>query len=219
MRRTPLSACPATASARRTGLLLGLLLVLGSLATAPPAAASPEPVGWSPPFTLAGAANGWWIEVHTAHDVTGVDVIGRGGEFYLSLTWQSWGAWAASPPSELRRGDTVQFVARRSSDGSSAASEPFGWMENSSPRTRPGWNASIARGPNCTSSWVELVVSAGATAVSVKAGAAPWAGLHHNPVLGSWVKPMNVAAGTKVVAMATRVDGAQAYSPVFTWLQ
>lgn len=197
--------------------LLPLILLVSLLGSVAAGTATASPATWSPPFTVGGGASSWWIEIYTSNDVTGMDVIGRDGEFYMSLPKHSWGAWAASPPSEMGSGQAIQLIARRS-DGSTAGSSRFRWMQDSPPGTQPGWNASIARGPTCSTSWVEMVVSAEATAVWVKAGAQPWTALTH-VVLGRWTKATDIAAGTKVVVAAARADGAMAYSPIFTWMQ
>ena len=177
------------------------------------------PTGYAPTLTVGPNSSTWWIEVYAGSDVTSVDVIGNNGAFYKNLPATGWGSFAASPPVQLLTGQPIQLIARRSSDGSSASTTPFGWLQEYSPTTEPGWNASIVRGANCSTTWVEMVVTTGATAVSVKAGTGAWTALTYNAAWGKWVKAMNIAAGTKVMAKAQRADGAWAYSPIFTWMQ
>ena len=180
---------------------------------------SGNPSGYSPTLTVGANSSTWWIEVYASSDVTSVDVIGNNGAFYKNLPATAWGSFAASPPVPLLSGQPVRLIARRSSDGSSGATIDFPWLQEYTPATNTGWNASIVRAANCSTTWVELVVSSGATAVSVKAGTGPWTALTYNASWGKWVKAMNIAAGTKVVANATDGSGATAYSPIFTWMQ
>jgi hypothetical protein len=172
---------------------------------------------FQPSFTIGSGANNWWVEVYTSSDVTSVDAIGRDGQFYLPLVKRSWGAWAATAPSALANGDLVQFVAHRSSDSSSAASSDFGWLTQT-PTTSPGWASTFTVGTGASTTWVEVYVSASATAVDVKVGSGAWTALTHQ-TYGAWAKAMNVAAGSKVLFRATRSDSAKAYSSVYNWLQ
>lgn len=172
---------------------------------------------FQPSFRVGDGANTWWIEVYTSSDVTGVDVIGDDGTFYMSLPKKSWGAWAASPPTELDPGELVRFVARRSSDGATAGSSNFGWLTQT-PTTNPGWAATFTIGSGANANWVEVYVSSAATSVEVKVGTGAFTALTKQS-WGAWTKSMSVPAGSKVVFRATRSDGARAYSPIYTWLQ
>jgi hypothetical protein len=171
---------------------------------------------FQPSFVIGDGANSWWFEVYASSDVTSVDVIADGGRVYLSLPKQSWGAFAAAPPSEVPAGQSVQLVARRSSDGASAASTSFGWLTGA-PATTPGWAAALAKGANSTTTWVEATAAAAATEVWVKAGTGAWTQLTYSSTSGKWGKAMNVSTGTKVVFKAKRADGAWGYSTVYTW--
>jgi hypothetical protein len=173
---------------------------------------------FQPSFTIGSGANAWWVEVYTSNDVTGVDAIGKDGAFYLPLVKKSWGAWAATAPSALANGDHVQFIARRSSDGSSAGSTTFGWLTQS-PATEAGWACACVVGSGASTTWMEASVAAGANTVDVKVNAGPWTALTYSPTSGKWGKAMNTAVGAKVVFRATKLDGAKAYSAVFNWLQ
>lgn len=179
----------------------------------------PVPTGYDPSLTVGANSGTWWIEVFAGPDVTSVDAIGNNGTFYINLPRTTWGSFAKSPPVQLLAGQNIQLIARRSSDGASAATDPFPWLQEYSPDVKPGWNASIARGANCSTTWVEMVVSAGATSVAVKHGTQGWTELTYRPEWGKWVKAMNIASGTKVVVRAVRADTSTAYSPIFTWMQ
>lgn len=172
---------------------------------------------FQPSFRVGDGANTWWIEVYTSNDVTGVDAIGGDGRFYLSLTKKSWGAWAGTAPSELNAGDLIRFIARRSSDGSTAGSNNFFWLQ-ASPTTDPGWACTFTIGSGASTSWVEVATSA-ATSVEVKVGTGAFTALTYSSASGKWGKAMSVAAGSKVVFRATRSDGARAYSTIYNWLQ
>lgn len=172
---------------------------------------------FQPSFRVGSGANTWWIELYTSDDVTAVDVIGDDGRFYLSLPKKSWGAWAATPPSELMSGDLVRFIARRSSDGASASSSNFGWLTQT-PTTSAGWASTFTRSSSVSTSWVEVSVSSAATAVEVKVGTGAFTALTKQSG-GTWAKAMTVPAGSKVVFRAARSDGARAYSTVYTWMQ
>ena len=170
---------------------------------------------FQPSFVVDDDANSWWFEVYTSNDVTSVDVIADNGRIYLSLPKKSWGAFAASPPSEVPAGQSVQFVARRSSDGASAASTSFAWLTGT-PATTPGWAAVLAKGANTSNTWVEATAATAATEVWVKAGTNVWTLLVY--ANGKWGKAMNVSAGTKVIFKAKRgTDSAWGYSVVYTW--
>jgi hypothetical protein len=171
---------------------------------------------FQPSFVIGDGANSWWFEVYTSNDVTSVDVIADGGRVILSLPKKSWGAYAAAPPSEVPAGQSVQIVARRSSDGMSAASTSFGWLTGT-PATTPGWAAALAKGANSSTTWVEATAAAAATEVWVKPGTTAWTLLTYSAASGKWGKAMNVATGTKVVFKAKRADGAWGYSTVYTW--
>ena len=203
----------------------------GALLYAPPAAAvpytgttiqygfpvgpSPEPT-WSTSITVGAASNSWWIEIYTSDDVIGVDVVGT--DFYLSLTKQPWGAWAAAPPREMQSGETVKIIARRS-DGSTAASVSFGWMTDSSPDTHPGWNASFSI-HQCGPLTLEATISSAAVTAKVRIGTAGWAAMTKNPVTQRWEKTLGVPLGTKYLVRAYlppgTVDAPQAYDLIRT---
>jgi len=173
---------------------------------------------FQPSFRVGDGANSWWIEVYTSDDVTGMDVIGGNGRFYLPLTKRSWGAWAGTAPSELASGDLVQFVARRSTDGSSAASANFGWLTTQGPATTPGWSCTFSIGTGASTSRVEVNTSTAAVAVEVKAGTGTFTALTKETTT-RWAKAMTVPAGTKVIFRAKSADNAWAYSTVYNWLQ
>ena len=169
-----------------------------------------------PSFSVANGANTWWIEVYTSNDVTAVDVLGDDGGFYLSLTKKSWGAWAATAPSQLAAGDLVRFIARRSSDGATAGSSNFVWL-SASPTTEPGWACTFTIGAGANANWVEVYTSTTATAVEVKIGTGAFTALTKQGS-GAWAKAMSVPAGSKVVFRATKTGGARAYSTFSNWL-
>ena len=171
---------------------------------------------FQPTFRVGAGANTWWIEIYTSNDVTGVDAIADNGRFYLPLTKRSWGAWAATAPSELPNGSPIQLVARRSSDGASASSNPFTWR-TSTPTTAPGWVCSLTKGTGSSPTWVEVVACASPTTVEVKAGTGAWTALTYSATSGKWGRAMAVTPGTKVVFRAKRADNAWAYSTVYTW--
>lgn len=171
---------------------------------------------FQPNFTIGDGANTWWIEVYTASDVTGVDVIGKDGQFYLSLTKKSWGAWAATAPSELTSGSLVRFIARRSSDGATAGSNNFAWL-SAQPATDPGWVATLTKGSGANTSFVEVAVSPTASSVEVKAGTGAFTALTYSSTSGKWGKAMSVPTGTKVVFRAFDASGRKAYSTIMTW--
>jgi hypothetical protein len=171
---------------------------------------------FQPSFDVGDGANTWWIEVYTASDVTAVDVVGKDGQFYKSLTKQSWGAWTATATSEMPAGSLVRFIARRSSDGATAGSNNFLWLQ-AEPTTDPGWVCSITKGSGASTTWVEALACAGATNVEVKVGSGAFTGLTYSAASGKWGKAMNVATGTKVVFRATSSSGARAYSAIITW--
>lgn len=173
---------------------------------------------FQPSFRVGDGANNWWVEVYTSSDVTGVDVIGGDGRFYLSLTKKSWGAWAGTAPSELNSGDLVRFIARRSSDGATAGSNNFFWLQ-ASPTTDPGWACTFTVGSGASTSFVEVAVSSAATSVEVKVNNGAFTALTYSSTSGKWGKAMSVAVGSKVVFRATRSDGARAYSTIYNWLQ
>lgn len=173
---------------------------------------------FQPSFRIGDGANAWWIEVYTSNDVTGVDVIGKDGAFYMSLTKKSWGAWAGTSLSELDSNDLVRFIARRSSDGATAGSNNFYWLAGT-PTTDPGWVCSFTVGSGASTSWVEVAVSSAATTVEVKVGNGAFTALTYSSTSGKWGKAMSVPAGSKVVFRATRSGGARAYSPIYNWLQ
>ena len=172
---------------------------------------------FQPTFTVGEGANNHWIEVYTSSDVTGVDVIGKDGAFYLPLQKKSWGAWGGTAPSSLSSTDLVRFVARRSLDGASAGSNNFYWLAGT-PTTDPGWACTFTVGAGASTSWVEVVTSVSATSVEVKAGSGAFTTLTKQ-ASGAWGKAMSVPVGTKVVFRATRSDGARSYSTVYSWLQ
>lgn len=172
---------------------------------------------FQPSLRVGDGANTWWIEVFTSSDVTSVDVIGGDGRFYMSLPKKSWGAFAASPPSQLHSGELVRFIARRSSDGATAGSSNFGWLTQT-PSTDRGWASTFTVGGGANANWVEVYVSSEATAVEVKVGTGAFTALTKQS-WGAWTKGMSVPAGSKVVFRATKADGARAYSPVYDWLQ
>jgi hypothetical protein len=172
---------------------------------------------FQPSFTVGDGANTWWIELYTSNDVTAVDVIGRDGQFYLSLPKKSWGAWAATPPSELLAGQNVKFVARRSTDGSTAASSTFTWLTGT-PVTEPGWASTFTVGTGSNTGYVELYLSASATAAEVRVGSGAWMAMTKQ-TYGAWTKATPAPAGSRVTVRAIRADGAKAYSPIYYWLQ
>lgn len=172
---------------------------------------------FQPSFRVGDGANNWWIEVYTSSDVTSVDVIGGDGRFYLSLPKKSWGAFAATAPSQLQSGELVRFIARRSTDGATAGSSNFGWLTQA-PSTDPGWVSTFTVGAGANANWVEIYVSPEATAVEVKVGTGAFTALTKQ-TWGAWTRSMSVPAGSKVVFRATKADGARAYSPVYNWLQ
>ena len=169
-----------------------------------------------PSFDVGDGANTWWIEVYTSSDVTAVDVIGKDGVFYLSLTKRSWGAWAGTAPSEMPAGSLVRFIARRSSDGATAGSNNFFWLQ-AEPTTDAGWICTITKGSGASTTWVEASVSPAASSVEVKVGNGAFTALTYSSTSGKWGKAMNVATGSKVVFRATNTAGARAYSTVMTW--
>ena len=174
---------------------------------------------FQPSFIVDSSSNSWWFEIYSSSDVTSIDVIADNGRVYLTLPKKSWGAFAASPPSELPAGRTVQLVARRSSDGASAASTEFPWLTGT-PSGTAGWAAALARGANCSTTWVEATAASTATEVWVKAGTGAWTLLVYNATSLKWGKAMNIPTGTKVVFKAKRgSDSAWGYSPVYNWLQ
>jgi hypothetical protein len=172
---------------------------------------------FQPSFQVGDGANTWWIEVYTSNDVTGMDVLGRDGVFYMSLTKKSWGAWAGTPPSQLLSGQNVKFVARRSSDGATAAGSTFAWLTGA-PVTQAGWACTFTVGSGSSTSWLEIYTSSGAVTVDAKVGTGGWVSLTHQGS-GAWAKAMTVSAGSRVLIRATRSDGANAYSPFYYWLQ
>lgn len=172
---------------------------------------------FQPSYRIGDGANSWWFEVYTSDDVTGMDVIADNGRVYASLQKKSWGAWAGSPSSEVLSGQPVQLVARRSSDGSSAASTSFGWLTGT-PAGTAGWPAALAKGSGSSTTWVEASAAATAAEVWVKAGTGAWTQLTYSATSGKWGKAMNVATGTKVVFKARRgSDSAWGYSVIYTW--
>lgn len=177
----------------------------------------PNPGTWTPAFRVGAGANAYWIEVFTDADVTGVDVIGKDGQFYLSLAKQAWGGWTGTSPTALATGDNMKFVARRSSDGSTAASITFDWLQNATPATEPGWASTFTLGGGINEWWIEVYVSSAATHVETRVNASLWTALTKQSY-GAWAKSMNAPAGSKVIIRAVRADGAKAYSPIYTWL-
>lgn len=174
---------------------------------------------FQPSFQIGDGANTWWFEVYTSNDVTSVDVIADNGRIYLSLPKKSWGAFAAQPPSEVLAGQSVQIIARRSSDGATASSTSFGWLTGT-PATQAGWAGSVARGANCSTTWAEATAAATATQVWIKVGqSTTWTQLTYSATSGKYGKAMNISTGTKVIFKATRSDGSWAYSPIYSWLQ
>jgi hypothetical protein len=173
---------------------------------------------FQPSFRVGDGANTWWIEVYTSSDVTAVDVVGGDGRFYLSLAKKSWGAWAGTAPSELGSGDLVRFIARRSSDGATAGSNNFPWLQ-ASPTTDPGWACTFTVGSGASTTWVEVSTSSAATSVEVKVNSGAFTALTYSSASGKWGRAMSVAAGSKVVFRAARSDGARAYSTIYNWLQ
>lgn len=171
---------------------------------------------FQPTFDVGDGANTWWIEVYTASDVTAVDVVGKDGAYYKSLTKQSWGAWTGTAPSETVAGSLVRFIARRSSDGATAGSNNFFWLQ-AEPTTDPGWVCSVTKGSGASTTWVEALACSGATSVEVKVGSGAFTALTYSSTSGKWGKALNVATGTKVVFRATSSSGARAYSQIITW--
>jgi hypothetical protein len=171
---------------------------------------------FQPSFTIGDGASSWWIEVYTSNDVTAVDVIGKDGAFYMSLPKKSWGAWAASPPSELPAGQLVRFIARRSSDGATAGSNNFYWL-TASPTTDPGWASTFAVGSGASTTWVEASASGSPTSVEVKINGGAFTALTYSAASGKWGKAMTAPVGAKVVFRAIRADAARSYSPIYTW--
>ena len=172
---------------------------------------------FQPSFRVGDGANSWWFEVYTSSDVTSVDVIADDGRIYLTLPKKSWGAFAAAPPSEVPAGDLVRFIARRSSDGATAGSNNFYWL-NASPTTDPGWACTFTVGSGASTSWVEVATST-ATGVEVKVGSGAFTALTYSSTSGKWGKAMTVPVGSKVVFRATKSGGARAYSTFYNWLQ
>lgn len=171
---------------------------------------------FQPSFDVGDGANTWWIEVYASNDVTAIDVVGKDGQYYKSLTKQSWGGWTATAPTETPAGSLVRFIARRSSDGATAGSNNFFWLQ-AQPTTDPGWVCSITKGSGASTTWVEALACSGATGVEVKVGSGAFTALTYSSASGKWGKAMNVATGTKVVFRATNSSGARAYSQVITW--
>ena len=171
---------------------------------------------FQPSFQVGDGANTWWLEVYTSNDVTGVDVIGDNGAFYLSLTKRSWGAWAATAPSQVPAGSLVRLVARRSSDGASAGTNNFAWLQ-AAPVTEPGWVNTMTKGSGASTTWVEVAVSPVASSVEVKVGTNEFTPLVYSAGSGKWGKAMSVPAGSKVVFRATNSAGSRAYSSIMTW--
>ena len=173
---------------------------------------------FQPSFQVGDGASNWWIEVYTSSDVTAVDVIGKDGAFYMSLQKKWWGAWAGTAPSSVSSGDLMRFVARRSTDGATAGSNNFAWL-NAAPTTDPGWICAFAIGAGASTSRVEVIASPSATAVEVKVNSGAFTALTKDPVTGVWAKSMSAPAGAKVVFRATNASGARAYSTFYNWLQ
>lgn len=171
---------------------------------------------FQPAFDVGDGANTWWIEVYTASDVTAVDVIGKDGAFYKSLTKQSWGAWTATATSEMPAGSLVRFIARRSSDGATAGSNNFFWLQ-AEPTTDPGWVCSVTKGSGASTTWAEALACSGATGVEIKVGNGAFTALTYSSTSGKWGKAMSVPTGSKVVFRATNSAGSRAYSAVITW--
>ena len=171
---------------------------------------------FQPAFDVGDGANTWWIEVYTADDVTSVDAIGKDGVFYKALTKQSWGAWTATAPSEMPAGSLVRFIARRSSDGATAGSNNFLWLQ-AEPTTEAGWVCGMTKGSGASTTWAEVSACAGATAVEVKVGSGAFTALTYSTASGKWGKAMSIPTGSKVVFRATSSGGARAYSTVMTW--
>ncbi len=113
-------------------------------------------------------------------------------------------------------GSLVRFIARRSSDGATAGSNNFYWLQ-AAPTTDPGWVCSVTKGSGASTTWVEALACSGATNVEVKVGSGAFTALTYSSTSGKWGKAMNVATGTKVVFRATSSSGARAYSQIITW--
>ena len=171
---------------------------------------------FQPSFQVGDGASNWWIEVYTSNDVTGVDVIGNDGAFYKTLTKQNWGGWTATAPSQLPAGSLVRFIARRSSDGATAGSNNFSWLQ-AAPTTDPGWVATLTKGSGSSTTWVEVGVSPTAQGVEAKVGNGAFTALTYSSGSGKWGKAMSAPTGSKVVFRATNTAGARAYSSVMTW--
>ena len=163
---------------------------------------------WSPTFTVGGGANSWWIEIYASDDVVQLDVIGANGQFFMSnLTKHSWGAFGQSPPQEMPAGTLIKLVGRRS-DGASAGSVTFAWLQNTNPATETGWNAAFTI-HQCNSK-LEATISSAATAAKVRIGTADWADMTKNTTTGRWERSPGVPIGTKYLIRAYLAPGTEA---------
>lgn len=168
---------------------------------------SPAPT-WSPTFTVGSGANSWWIEVYTSSDVVSLDVIGKNGQFFMSnLPKQSFGAFAQSPPQEMTAGSLIKLVGRKA-DGSTAGSITFGWLQDPSPDTEPGWNSSFTI-QQCNTT-LEATISPEAVAAKVRIGTADWAVMTKNVTTGRWERSPGVPIGTKYLIRAYLPPGTEA---------
>ena len=162
---------------------------------------------WSPTFTVGGGANSWWIEIYASSDVATLDVIGKNGQFFMSnLPKHEWGGFGQSPPQEMTAGSLIKLIGRKA-DGSTAGSITFPWLQNSSPATETGWNASFTIHQCATK--LEATISSAAVAAKVRIGTADWAMMTKNVTTGRWEKTPGVPVGTKYLIRAYLAPGTE----------
>lgn len=172
---------------------------------------------WSPTFRIGDGANAWWIEVYTDADVTGMEANIRDGERYVTLTKQAWGAWAVSPPVPIATGDNMKLIARRSSDGATAATVTFDWKMNANPATEPGWVCRITPASGSSTGRVEVSLDAPVGTggyVETRVGTSLWTRMDLQPG-GTYAKDINTTGKPVVVRAVRGSDGAKAYSLIY----
>ena len=167
---------------------------------------------YRPVLRIGENVNDWWVEVYAdSGPVDALDLMIE-GEPPISLPKTDWGSFAES--ANVPEGTQIRLIARRSSDGASAGTEPFAFQQGS-PTVGAGWAADFQLTANNTTGHLEVQV-ADAIAVEASVDGASFVALTHQGG-DAYGADLSAPSGAKVILRAEDSSGAVAYSPMYDW--